>query len=280
MAARERIRNNYEQGLTISETLKKTKKVTSGIISGFGKHRVGIDVRKDIYHQKRRRIQKEEADKQKTVEALNSSVEKARQVWAMQTYVTKMTNKQLITILCPLRQKYDAPIPSRKYQLLNYYAKWTHRVTPYMVIFPNNAPPPPSATAPPASATVPPPPRATAPPPPSATTPPPSTTDPSPPNANAPPASVTTLPPPPCATAPPLPSATAPFDKAYNDTGSIFDDTDEEDENNDDEEFWRQNNIIIFSTKIDETTYVPYDDSEKNAAADAMIDFSEYAETM
>ena len=77
MATRERIRNNYEQGLTITETLKKAKKVTAGVLISFGKHRVGIDFRKEIYHQKRRQIQKEADDKQKTVEALLSSVDKA-----------------------------------------------------------------------------------------------------------------------------------------------------------------------------------------------------------
>ena len=138
-------------------------------------------------------------------------MEKARHVWAVQTDVAKITNKQLITILRPLRQKYDAPIPLRKDQLLNHYAEWTHSVTPYIIAFPNNAPPPPSATAPP-----------------------PITTAPSPPSATAPPASAT-APPPPLETDPPLPSATAPPGTAYNDTGSIFDDTDEEDKNNDNE---------------------------------------------
>ena len=118
MAARERIRSNYEQGLPISENLKKAKKVTAGVVVSSGKHRVGKDVCTEIRDRKRRRIEKEAKDKQKEVNALNSLVEKARQVWAVQTDVTKMTNKQLLTILRPLRQKDDAPMPSRKDQLL------------------------------------------------------------------------------------------------------------------------------------------------------------------
>ena len=121
-------------------------------------------------------------------------MEKARHVWAVQTDVAKITNKQLITILRPLRQKYDAPIPLRKDQLLNHYAEWTHPVTPDMITFPNNAPHP------------------------SATAPPPSTTVPSPPSETPPPAS---------ATAPPPPSENAPPGTAYKSTGSIFDDADE-----------------------------------------------------
>ena len=190
MAARERIRCNYEQGLTISENLKKAKKVTAGVVVSSGKHRVGKDVCTEIRDRKRRRIEKEVKDKQKEVNALNSLVEKARQVWAVQTDVTKMTNKQLLTILCPLRQKDDAPMPSRKDQLLNQYAEWKHCLTPDMIY-------------PPLSATAAPPPSTTAPPPPRATAPPPSESTPSPP-------SVAPLPSHRSATAPPPTSATAP----------------------------------------------------------------------
>jgi len=48
MAARERIRKNYEEGVLISETLKKAKKVTAGVLVSSGKHRIGMDVRNEI----------------------------------------------------------------------------------------------------------------------------------------------------------------------------------------------------------------------------------------
>ena len=241
MAARERLRKNFEEGVLISENLKKAKKVTAGVLVSSRKHRIGMDVRNEITYRKRQRIEKEATDKQKEEQALNLLVEKARQVWAVQTDVTKMTNKQLLTILRPLRQKDDPPIPSRKDQLLNRYAEWSHRITPDMI-------------TPPLSATTPPPPGTTAASPPSATAPPPSATALSlsvaarPLSATACPPSATT--PPPSATAPPPLSATTPPSTAYNDTNSIFDDADEEDENNDDEmhEFWKQDNMILFST--------------------------------
>ena len=312
-----------------------------------------MDICQEITDRKRPQIEKEATDKQKEEQALNLLVEKARQVWAVQTDVTKMKNKQLLTILCPLRQKDDPPIPTRKDQLLNRYAEWSHRITPDMITPPLSATtppppgttaasppsatapppsatalslsvaarplsatacppsattPPPSATAPPPSATTPSPPSASASPshpsanaapPVSATTPPPlsaiappppsttvallsSATAPSPPSATTPPPPSATTPPPPSATAPPPLSATTPPSTAYNDTDSIFDDADEEDENNDDEmhEFWKQDNMILFSTQLDETTYVPFDESKESDAADAMIGLSEYAQAV
>ena len=179
-----------------------------------------MDVRNEITYRKRQRIEKEATDKQKEEQALNLLVEKARQVWAVQTDVTKMTNKQLLTILRPLRQKDDPPIPTRKDQLLNRYAEWSHRITPDMI-------------TPPLSATTPPPPGTTAASPPSATARPPSATALSlsvaarPLSATAPSPPIATAPPPPSASAPPPLSSTAPPSTAYNNTDSIFDDTDE-----------------------------------------------------
>ena len=111
MAARERIKNNVEVGLTLKERLEKCKKVTAGVLVGMGRHRLDTDVHSEIHSRKRKRIEKAAKAKQKATEARNSMLEKAREVWAVQQDVTKMTNKQLIAILRPLRKKDEPAIP-------------------------------------------------------------------------------------------------------------------------------------------------------------------------
>ena len=75
---------------------------------------------------------------------------KARDVWAVQQDVTKMTNKQLIAILRPLRKKDEPAIPSRKDLLLARYVEWADRVTLEMLTpqMPQATPPPTELTTP------------------------------------------------------------------------------------------------------------------------------------
>ena len=80
MAARERIKNNVEVGLTLKERLEKCKKVTARVIVGMGKHRLDKDIQSEIQSRKRQRIEKAAEAKQKGADARNSMMEKARDV--------------------------------------------------------------------------------------------------------------------------------------------------------------------------------------------------------
>ena len=74
MADRERIRNNYKQGLTLSEKLKNSTNVTAGILDGYGKHCIGIYVCGEVADRKRRRIEKDRAVRQKTVDSRSAEI--------------------------------------------------------------------------------------------------------------------------------------------------------------------------------------------------------------
>ena len=78
MAARERIKNNVEVGLTLKERLQKCKKVTAGVIVGMGKHRLDKDIHSEIQSRKRQRIEKAAEAKQKAAEARNSMLERLK----------------------------------------------------------------------------------------------------------------------------------------------------------------------------------------------------------
>ena len=53
MAARERIKNNVEVGLTMKEKLQKSKKITAGILTASGKYRLNRYVHSEIKDRKR-----------------------------------------------------------------------------------------------------------------------------------------------------------------------------------------------------------------------------------
>ena len=69
----------------------------------------------------------------KSAEAKNLMMEQAREFWAIQGDVSKMTNKQLISILRPLHLKDESAIPTRKDQLLVCFAEWSNCVTMEMI---------------------------------------------------------------------------------------------------------------------------------------------------
>ena len=71
MAAHERIKKNVEVGLTMKEKLQKAKKITTGILTASGKHRLNRDVHSEIKDRKRRRIEKEVDTKRKSAEERN-----------------------------------------------------------------------------------------------------------------------------------------------------------------------------------------------------------------
>ena len=117
----------------MKEKIQKAKKITAGILTANGKHRLNKDVHSEIKDRKRQRIEKAAEAKRKTAEARNLMMEKAREVWAVQGDVSKMTNKQLIAILRPLHLKDEPAIPTRKDLLLVLFAEWSDRVTTEMM---------------------------------------------------------------------------------------------------------------------------------------------------
>ena len=117
----------------MKEKLQKSKKITAGILTANVKHHLNKDVHSQIKDRKRQRIEKAAEAKQKTAEARNLMMNKARDFWAVQGDASKMTNKQLIESLRPLTLKDKPAIPNQKDLLLVRFAEWSDRVTMEMM---------------------------------------------------------------------------------------------------------------------------------------------------
>ena len=126
-AARERIREGRDEGLSLKERLSKMKQITAGQLFKAKGCRIG----KDIFAI---RTENAEANKKERDNIMRKEKEnylkwqqEASDVLASGVTLDKMTNKQLLALLRPLKRKGDKAMPTTKRDRIARYNETKHR---------------------------------------------------------------------------------------------------------------------------------------------------------
>ena len=129
-AARERIRDDMNDGKSIKEQLKANSRLSAGIVFKTGKNRLGktvFDVCKDNQMEKKQK----EIDKMKQEEnEYKKNVENAMKVWDKKGNVNEMTIRELTIVCKPFKRKTDGKMPNKKPELIAKYNEWVGRPAP------------------------------------------------------------------------------------------------------------------------------------------------------
>ena len=127
MAARERIRDNRDEGLSMKQKLEKMKQITAGQLFKAKGCRIG----KDIFGVHMANIKAEEAKRKENMrnekDKYTAMQTEATNLLASGVELSKMTNKQLLVLLRPLTRKEDGPMPTVKKVMLERYEQWKNR---------------------------------------------------------------------------------------------------------------------------------------------------------
>ena len=129
-AARERIRDDMNDGKSIKEQLKANSRLSVGIVFKTGTNRLGktvFDVCKDNQMEKKQK----EIDKMKQEEnEYKKNVENAMKVWDKKGNVNEMTIRELTIVCKPFKRKTDGKMPNKKPELIAKYNEWVGRPAP------------------------------------------------------------------------------------------------------------------------------------------------------
>jgi len=129
-AARERIRDDMNDGKSIKEQLKANSRLSAGILFKTGTNRLGktvFDICKDNQLEKKQK----EIDKMKQEESeYKQNVENAMKVWEKKSNVQEMTIRELTIVCKPFKRKTDGKMPNKKVDLIAKYNEWVGRPAP------------------------------------------------------------------------------------------------------------------------------------------------------
>jgi len=127
MEARERIKREKVDGEDLATRLKAAKRITAGFVWKEGTNRLGKTVfevckekykrKKDLERQKKQKEKKDYFELKHKADALLSSAKD----------VTKMSNKDLSTVLKSLKRNGDKRIPTKKMEMIRTYEEWKER---------------------------------------------------------------------------------------------------------------------------------------------------------
>ena len=128
LKSRERIKNEQSKGLSVSEMLKKAKKVTSGAVFKSGTNRLGKDILEICKENTNKKV-KQLKDKMKKAEKdYLEAKAKAEALLSQDGFnIDKCKGSELKILLKPLKRTGDRAIPSKKKALRQLYDDWKNR---------------------------------------------------------------------------------------------------------------------------------------------------------
>ena len=127
-AARERININHQEGKSFQEKLRSIISITAGQLFKAKGCRIGKDIM-DIYNENTATIAKEKVTKHRKHREEHITMQDAANELMRTTPVdvTKMSNKNILVLLKPLKRKNDGPMPTVEKAMLKKYDEWKHR---------------------------------------------------------------------------------------------------------------------------------------------------------
>ena len=127
-AARERIKTNHQEGKSFQDKLRTIKTMTAGQLFKAKGCRIGKDIM-DIYNENIAAVAEEKVTKRRKNREDYIAMQHAANELMRTTPVdiTKMSNKNLLVLLKPLKRKDDGPMPTKKQAMLQKYNEWKHR---------------------------------------------------------------------------------------------------------------------------------------------------------
>ena len=128
--AREEIQKNQNQGLELRDRLKKSKKLTAGVLYKNGAARIGATTLEILKENKQDQIIKEQRKLRKEQTAYLKLKEEADKVLSSGTELEKMTIKDLKTLVKLHKLRSDGAMPTKKEDLIDKYKQWKDRPPP------------------------------------------------------------------------------------------------------------------------------------------------------
>ena len=127
MEARERIKREKAHGEDLANRLKAAKRIPAGFVRKEGTNRLGKTVFEVCKEKYKRKKWLERKKKQKEKEDYFNLKHKADALLSSGKDVTKMSNRDLSTILKSLRRNGDKRLPAKKVEMLRTFEEWKER---------------------------------------------------------------------------------------------------------------------------------------------------------
>ena len=127
MEARERIKREKANGEDLATRLKAAKRITAGFVWKEGTNRLGKTVFEVCKEKHKQKKELERKKKQKQKKDYFDLKHKADALLSSGKEVSKMSNKDLSTILKSLRRDGDKRLPTKKNEMLRTYEEWKER---------------------------------------------------------------------------------------------------------------------------------------------------------
>ena len=127
MTARERIKENRDEGLAMSDKLKKIKTITAGQLFKAKGCRIGKDIFQIHKENMAKDLHEQQTSLRKRKDEYEAHLAASAQLLATGKDINSMTNKELTVLIRPLKRKEDGAMPTRKTDLLAKYIQWKER---------------------------------------------------------------------------------------------------------------------------------------------------------
>ena len=125
--ARERIKREQEDGKSVSEKLKKSTKITAGIIWKCGTNHLGKNI---LDVMKQDQVKKYQAEKEKIQKAESAYLKMKHEsdaLIATGKAISQFNLKELTTIIKPYKRNGDKALPKKKDDIIKLYDEWKNR---------------------------------------------------------------------------------------------------------------------------------------------------------
>ena len=130
LEAREKIQKQQGEGLELRDRLKKSKKITAGLLYKNGSARIGATTLMVMQEIKQQKIVKEQQKLKNERDAYLKLKEEAEVILQSGVAFEKMSIKNLKTLVKLHKTKSDGAMPTKKEALIQKYNQWKNRPAP------------------------------------------------------------------------------------------------------------------------------------------------------